>query len=337
MSSATIRSFGEFRGTDIQEITLRSQAGAEARILTYGAVIRDLVVPTAAGPQPVCLGLNSMADYQAHSPHFGAVPGRVANRIAGGRFTLDGKTYTVPRNEGGLNCLHGGDAGFGLRPWRVAEATQDSVTLTLASPDGDAGFPGAVEVTCLYRLIEPATLRYELHATTDAPTVVNLTNHAYFNLDGSPDILDHELTIHAGRITLLDKHLIPTGEIAPVDATPYDFRQPRPIRHPSGQAYDMNFVVEGGGTGTLVHAARARSPKNGLTLDVYSDQPGVQLYDAAKLNCPVPGLGAAHYGPRSGFCLETQLFPDAPNQPNFPSSVLRPGERYANITEFRFG
>ena len=338
MGSAAVRSFGEVEGTAIEEVTIRSRAGAEARILTYGAVIRDLVVPSKAGPQHVCLGLNSMEDYRAHSPHFGAVPGRFANRIAGGRFTLEGKSYDLPRNEGGITCLHGGGKGFGKRPWTIAGSTENSVTLTLHSADGDAGFPGAVDVTCTYTLLEPATLRYELHATTDAATVVNLTNHAYFNLDGSPDILDHEVTIKASARTLLDEHLIPTGEIASVEGTPFDFRLARPVRDPSGQSYDINFVIDGASVagGPLVHAARVHSPKSGVTLDVCTDQPGVQLYDAKKLNCPVPGIEGAHYGPNAGLCLETQLFPDAPNQPTFPSSVLRPGERYTNVTEFRF-
>ncbi len=336
MSDAMRRPFGDDEGTAIEEITIRSAAGAEARILTYGAVIRDLVVPGKAGPQHVCLGLNTLEDYVAHSPYFGAVPGRFANRIAHGRFSLDGETYQLPRNDGGRNTLHGGTKGFGKLPWTVAASTDRSVTLTLHSPAGDEGFPGALDVTCTYTWLEPATLQYEITATTDAPTLVNLTNHAYFNLDGGPDILDHHLTLNASHYTPVDAHLIPTGEIAPVAGTAFDFRTARPVRHASGQFYDNNFVIDRAGGGALVHAARVHSEKSGITLDVHTDQPGVQFYDAKKLDCPVPGLGGAHYGPYAGLCLETQLFPDAPNQPNFPSATLRPGEQYRNQTEYRF-
>lgn len=329
------RIFGTLEGEDVIEVTIRSKGGAEARIITFGAVIRDLVVPSAQGPQPVCLGLETIAHYVEHSPHFGAVAGRVANRIAGGRFPLDGRIYDVPRNERGVNCLHGGDRGFGTRNWTVAATAPDSVTLTLHSADGDEGFPGAVEATCIYTMLEPATLRCELTATTDAPTVVNLTNHAYFNLDGSADVRDHLLTMHASARTPLDADLIPTGEIAPVAGTPYDFRTERPLRNPAGQSYDTNYVLDRTGGG-LVHGARVRSAASGLTMDVYTDQLGLQLYDAGSLDCPVPGLRGAHYGRHAGLCLEAQLFPDAPNHPNFPSITLRPGTTYRNVTEFRF-
>lgn len=336
VADAAVRRFGICDGVPIEAVTIRSKAGAEARILTFGAVIRDCVVPARSGPQRVCLGFDTMEDYLAHSPHFGAVPGRFANRIANGRFSLDGATYQLPLNEAGRTCLHGGFKGFGVLPWTLAAATADSVTLTLRSADGDQGFPGTLDVTCVYRWLEPATLRYEITATTDAPTVVNLTNHAYFNLDGSPTVLDHEVTVHGSRYTVLDDKLIPTGEIRSVEGTVYDFRQPRPVRNPENRAYDINFVIDAAGGGSLVHAARARSLVSGVTLDVHTDQPGVQLYDSGMLDCPASGLGGARYGRHAGLCLETQLFPDAPNQPSFPSSVLRPGERYGNTTEFRF-
>ena len=337
MSNAQITPFGRIDGVEIQEITLRSRAGAEAKIITWGAVVRDLVVPSAKGPQRVVLGLTSIEDYTAYSPHLGAVPGRFANRIAGGRFSLDGQTYELPRNDHGVNCLHGGPHGFGKSPWQIKKRSDNAVTLTIHSPDGDAGFPGAVDATCVYTLLEPATLKFELYATTDKPTVINLTNHSYFNLDGSADILDHELTINAESRTPADATLIPTGEIVEVAGTPFDFRQPRTVRNAAGQTYDRNYVLSGSGkAGPLVHAATVRSPKNGVTLEVHTDQPGMQFYDAAKLNVPVLGLGDAKYGPHGALCLETQLFPDAPNKPSFPSSVLRPGERYAHTTEFRF-
>jgi aldose 1-epimerase len=337
MGAGQSKVFGTLDGVDIHMVTIRSKAGARAEILTWGAVMRDLVVPHAGTEQHVCLGLNSIDDYVKHSPYFGAVPGRFANRIAGGRFTLDGRRYALPCNEGGFNILHGGPEGFGQKVWTIAAQSEDSVTLTLHSPDGDQGFPGALDATCVYTMLEAATLRVDLTATTDAPTVVNLTNHAYFNLDGSENILDHVLAIHAEARTPTDACSIPTGAIEPVAGTPFDFRTPRPIRHPSGRRYDDNFVIGGKRDGTLVQAARATSPKNGLAMDVYTDQPGLQFYDAQFLDCPVPGIGGANYGRHAGFCLETQVFPDAPNHPDFPSSVLRPGERYRNLTEFRFG
>ncbi len=332
--------FGTVDGVDVQEITLGNAAGTTASILTWGAVLRDLVVATAGGPrQRVVLGLNSLDDYRAHSPHFGATPGRFANRIAGGRFTLDGHAHQLPLNDHGKNCLHGGPHGFGKRPWTIAEVREDSVLLRLESGDGDSGFPGALEAFCRYQLGEPATLRVDLTATCDAPTIVNLAHHSYFNLDGGADILDHEVMLAAAFRTPTDADLIPTGEVASVAGTPYDFRTPRPVRDPSGTTYDTNFVIAttpDPATG-LAHAATIRSRKNDLALELHTNQPAVQFYDAAKLDCPAAGLGGARYGAHGGLCLEAQLYPDAPNHRHFPSSVLRPGERYHQRSEYRFG
>ena len=329
--------FGEIDGAPVHEVVIRSKAGAEAKILTYGAVVRDLIVPAAGGAQRVTLGLNSIEDYVKHSPHFGAVPGRFANRIAGGRFVLDGVAHTLDRKPGDKNTLHGGPHGFGKRIWTLGRHDEASVVLTLDSPDGDAGFPGALKATCVYSLLEPATLRVELTATADKPTVVNLTHHGYFNLDGSADILDHEVTLAADFYTPADADLIPTGEIRSVAGTPYDFRTARPVRNPAGTAYDTNFVAADAlGPHGLASVARVRSPRNGLTVSLFSDQPGVQFYDAATLNVPVPGLGGAHYGTHAGFCLEPQAFPDSPNRRHFTDTVLRPGETYRHVSEFRF-
>ncbi len=233
MGEAQVRAFGDMDGVGIEEITIRSPAGAEAKIITWGAVVRDLVVPVDGRPQTTVLGLNSLADYRAHSPSFGAVPGRFANRIGRGQFTLDGKSYQLLLNEKGKTTLHGGPQGFGKRPWRLVASDTASVTLALTSPDGDAGFPGTLEATCRYEL-SGTTLRMELTATADAPTIVNLTNHSYFNLDGSADILDHELTVHAGFRTAVDEDLIPTGEIVTVAGTPFDFRSARTRPQPVG-------------------------------------------------------------------------------------------------------
>jgi aldose 1-epimerase len=329
--------FGEIDGVPAFEVTIGSKAGARAKILTWGAVVRDLVVPARGAPQRVVLGLNTLDDYRAHSPHFGAVPGRFANRIANGSFTLDGVEHRLDRKPGEKHTLHGGPNGFGRRIWKLGAYDASSIALSLESPDGDAGFPGALTATCIYRMLEPATLRVELSAVADRPTIVNLTQHSYFNLDGSPDILDHELTIFAEFYTPADAELIPTGEIRAVAGTPYDFRAPRRVRDPSGTAYDTNFVLSASlSPDGLAPVARLRSPLNDLTLSLFSTEPGVQLYDAAKLNCPAPGLDGQRYGAHAGLCLEPQAFPDAPHRRHFTDCVLRPDSEYQHVSEFRF-
>ncbi len=330
--------FGQIDDAPVIEVAIESKAGASARILTWGAVLRDLVVPTAGGPQRVILGLNTLEDYIAHSPHFGAVPGRFANRIANGRFAIDGVVYQLEREPGEKHTLHGGPKGFGRRLWKLGAHDASSVSLSIDSPDGDAGFPGAVTATCVYRMLEPATLRVELTAVSDRPTIINLTQHAYFNLDGSPDILQHELTLLSDFYTPADAELIPTGEILLAAGTPYDFRVARPVRASDGTTYDTNFVAsrqpEANG---LTPVALLRSLRNGLAMSLFSTEPGVQLYDAAKLDCPVPGLGGARYGAHAGLCLEPQAFPDSPNRRHFTDCVLRPDSEYRHVSEFRFG
>jgi aldose 1-epimerase len=329
--------FGQIDQAPVFEVTIASQAGASAKILTWGAVVRDLVVPASNGLQRVVLGLNTIEDYVAYSPSFGAVPGRFANRIANGRFVLDGITYELERKPGQKHTLHGGPHGFGHRIWKLGAYDTSSVELVLESPDGDAGFPGNLTATCVYRLIEPATLRVELSAVSDRPTVVNLTQHSYFNLDGSPDILDHELTLFADFYTPADSELIPTGEIRAVAGTPYDFRGPRTVRDSALTPYDTNFVAalqwdEDG----LAQIAAVRSPKNGLTMSLFSTEPGVQFYSAAPLNVPVPGLNGQKYGAHAGLALEPQAFPDSPNRRHFTNCVLRPEDEYQHVSEFRF-
>lgn len=329
--------FGTIDGAPAYEVVIATKSGASAKILTWGAVLRDLIVPTRMGPQRVTLGLNRLEDYVAHSPHFGAVPGRFANRIANGRVTIDGIEHALDRKPGEKHTLHGGPNGFGRRLWTLGALDESSVSMTLESPDGDSGFPGALTATCVYRMLEPATLRVELSAVSDRATVVNLTQHGYFNLDGSPNILDHELTLFADFYTPADDELIPTGEIRAVAGTPYDFRVARRVRHPDGTAYDTNFVAslrpddEG-----LAPIARLRSPLNGLALSLHSTEPGVQVYDSAKLDCPAPGLDGARYGPNAGLCLEPQAFPDSPNRRHFTNCILRPGGEYRHVSEFRF-
>ena len=332
-----VKAFGEADGITVFEVELRL-GESRASVISWGGVLRDLVVPARGGPQRVVLGLNTLDDYLHHSPHMGATAGRFANRIAGGQFSIDGHAYQAPLNEGGKTSLHGGGAGFGKRPWKLGKHDASSVTLTLHSPAGDAGYPGTLDVACTYRLLAPATLEIELKATTDAPTLVNLAHHSYFNLDGSPDARGHELRLNADFYTPVDSALIPTGEVRAVAGTPFDFRAARPIRNAAGQAYDHNFVVApmaDAATG-LAPVGTLRSPVNGLSMEVHSTEPGLQFYDGGKLNCPVPGLGGVRYGAHGGLCFEAQVFPDAPNRRHFPSAVLRPGARYRQLTQYRF-
>ncbi|MDE3175788.1 MAG: galactose mutarotase [Pseudomonadota bacterium] len=333
----TAKVFGRIGDTPVLEAEIGSKAGARAKILTYGAVLRDLLIPVGGGLQRVTLGLNSVEDYVEHSPSFGAVPGRFANRIAHGRFAIDGVAYTLDRKAGAEHTLHGGSKGFGRRIWKLGEHSAEAVELSLVSDDGDMGFPGQMRATCRYSFVEPATLRVELKATSDKPTLVNLTQHAYFNLDGSPDILDHQLELGCDFYTPSDALLIPTGEIRAVAGTGYDFRAARPIRNPQGVTYDTNFVVSRAlGADGLAFVARLKSPRNGLALELHSSEPGVQVYDAATLNCPVPGLDGARYGAHAGLCLEPQAFPDSPNRRHFTDTVLRPDQEYSHVSEFRF-
>ncbi|MCO4053994.1 MAG: galactose mutarotase [Bosea sp.] len=335
-------------GHPIREVTIRSAAGASATIMEWGAVVRDMSVPADGKPQRVVLGFETLDHYLRHSPHFGAIAGRFANRIEGGRFTLDGQPHQLKLNQDGRHSLHGGGDGFGKRPWTILHHDAASVTLALLSPDGDHGYPGALTVLCRYTLAEPATLRVELTATTDAPTIVNLCHHSYFNLDGSADILDHELELRANLMTPVDGDLIPSGEVASVAATPFDFRKPRPVRrlNPDGSRhwYDHNFILrrdrrEASSMPGLevAHAATLRSLRNGLAMQVWTTEPAIQLYDGFKMGTPVPGLTGAPYGAAAGLCLEPQHVPDSPNLPHFPSTVLRPGEVYRQVTEYRFG
>jgi aldose 1-epimerase len=331
------KTFGHIGDSPVLEVEIGSKSGARAKILTYGAVVRDLLVPVDGALQRVVLGLNSIEDYVRHSPSFGAVPGRYANRIAHGRFAIDGVTYHLARKPGAEHTLHGGPNGFNHRIWKLGEHTETSVSLSLLSDDGDMGFPGEMRVTCLYTFIEPATLRVEFTAVADKPTVVNLTQHSYFNLDGSPDILDHEVELGCDFYTPGDADLVPTGEIRAVAGTAYDFRSARMVRNAEGVTYDTNFVVSRPtGPDDLAFVARVRSPKNRLTMELHSTEPGVQFYDAAKLNCPVPGLDGARYGAHAGLCLEPQAFPDSPNRRHFTDTVLRPDREYRHVSEFRF-
>lgn len=333
--------------------TLTNRHGVRADITDFGATIARLFVPDRAGRlDDVVLGFSSLDDYVRSSPYFGAVIGRVGNRIAHGRFTLDGRLHPLVTNNtpNGIPChLHGGNVGFDKVLWSATpEPSETSPALVLRhrSPDGDEGYPGNLDVTVRYTLTDDNALRVDYTATTDRATPVNLTQHSYFNLkgEGHSDILDHEVTLHASRYTPVDAGLIPTGQIVPVAGTPLDFTPPHPIgarinddheqlRHAAG--YDHNYVLDHP-AGALGLAARVSESTTGRVLEVHTDQPGVQFYAGNFLDGTLTGKRGAAYVRRGGFCLETQHFPDSPNQPTFPDTILRPGQTYRTSTVFAF-
>jgi aldose 1-epimerase len=342
-----MRHFGTCNGLAIHEVTLTT-ADAEARIIEYGAVIRDLKVRRLDGTmQRVVLGLDTVDDYIAHAPHFGAVAGRFANRIRHGRFTLDGKAYQLALNQDGRHHLHGGGpTGFGKQPWRLVHHTATTATLVHTSPDGTNGFPGTLQLTCRYTLTGK-TLRMELFAHTDQATIVNFCQHSYFNLDGSADILDHTLAVRANLYLPADADLIVNGALEPVNGTPFDYRVARAVRNPGADGRhiwcDYSFMLRGDRTEPsvadglrLAHAATLASSRSGLALECWTTEPVLHVYDGFKVNVPVPGLDGARYAANAGLCLEAQHAPDSPNLPHFPSTVLRPGDLYRQVTEYRF-
>jgi aldose 1-epimerase len=329
--------------------TLRNDAGMEVRIMNYGATILSLRTPDRNHQiDDVVLGFDRVEPYATVSPYIGSVVGRYGNRIAKGRFSIDGQLFTLATNNG-PNHLHGGVEGFNKRLWQsepFSKATTVGVKMSYRSADGEEGYPGTLSADVTYTLTNRNELVVEYHATTDKPTIVNLTQHSYFNLAGAKaaDILKHEVTINADRYTPVDDNLIPTGELAPVAGTPFDFRTPTAIgaridhdnvQLARGHGYDHNWVLNRQGDG-LVFAARASDPVTGRILEVATTEPGVQFYTGNFLDGTLTGKGGRVYGRRSGFCLETQHFPDSPNHPNFPSTILRPGEVYTSKTIFRF-
>lgn len=334
----TVTSFGQLAdGTEVPLITI-SGGGLSVGVIGLGAVIRSLNFDAGKGLAPRVLGLETLADYLAHSPSMGIVAGRYANRIGGSRFTLDGREIVLAPNEG-RNHLHGGPGGFGKRVWSLADAMSDRVVLRLISDDGDQGYPGRVEAVCDYHITGDGVLSITLTATTDAPTIINLATHSYFNLDGSPDILDHRLEIPAETYTPVDAELIPTGDIVPVAGTPFDFRSARPVRllvDGKRAGYDHNFIVARDKAAAPRLMARVTDGAGTVALAVHSTEPGVQFYDGAYLAVPVKGLGGRTISANGGLCLEPQIFPDTPNKPQFGSAVLRPGETYSQVTEYRF-
>jgi aldose 1-epimerase len=336
--------FGKTReGAAVELYTLTNSKGMKAKIITYGAIVTELIVPDRAGKAgDVVLGFDNLDQYLAPNPYFGAIVGRVGNRIAKGRFRLGSVEYKLATNDG-PNHLHGGLKGFDKVVWKAKPAaTVDGPSLELSylSPDGEEGYPGNLSCKVVYTLTEENAVRIDYTATTDKPTPVNLTNHAYFNLagPGSGDILDHELMIAARRYTPVDDTLIPTGEIASVANTPMDFTKPMTIGARIAQVkggYDHNYVLDSGGSKTPVLAARVREKKTGRVMEVYTTQPGVQFYTGNFLDGTISGIGGA-YRQHYGFCLETQHFPDSVHHSNFPSVILNPGETYRQTTTYKF-
>jgi aldose 1-epimerase len=350
-SRLTQQPFGQSPdGEAIEIVTLSNLNGIEVRVMTYGGVIVTLRTPDRERRvDDIVLGHDDAAGYFTSAAFFGTLVGRYANRIAKGRFTLDGREYVLATNNG-PNHLHGGRKGWDKAVWRP-EAFNDrrgvGVTLTHTSRDGDEGYPGTVKATVTYTLKDADELQIDYVATTDKPTIINLSQHSYFNLAGTraASILDHEVSINADRYTPVDAGLIPTGELAPVQGTPFDFRQPTAIgaridqtheQLERGRGYDHNFVLNRQRDG-LIPAATVYEPTSGRTLEVLTTEPGVQFYTGNFLNGTITGKGGVKYGYRAGFCLETQHFPDSPNRPNFPTPVLRPGETYRSTTVFKFG
>lgn len=328
--------FGRLETGEPVQLVVLTGGGLTAKIITWGAVIQDLRLDGHA--PPLVLGLENLADYLAHSPYFGATPGRNANRIGNGRFAIDGASFQLELNERGVTHLHGGSDGLGRRNWQIVDQSDSHVTLRIVDPAGRAGYPGNCTVTCTYRLLAPATLSVTYEATTDAPTIANLCQHSYFNLDGDSDALGHEISIAADHYLPVDERLIPLGEIRPVAGTPFDLRTLTPMRRQTeagGVAFDHNFCLAKERR-AKTPVALARSNRSGVALEVHTTEPGVQLYTGSMINVAVPGLEGRRYGPFAGFCLETQVWPDAVNHQGFPQAVLRPGETLRQETDYIF-
>jgi aldose 1-epimerase len=333
-------------GTPVDLYVLTNAKGSIAKVMTYGAILTELHVADRDGKlDDVVLGFDNLKEYLAGHPMFGATVGRVANRIAKGKFTLDGKEYTLAVNNG-PNSLHGGRKGFDKVVWKAEALPKPdgvAVQFNYRSPDGEEGYPGNLSCTVTYALTNDNELRITYAATADKATPVNLTNHSYFNLGGAKngDVLGHMLMLAADEYTPADSTLIPTGEIKSVKNTPLDFTHPTPIGariaelKPNPGGYDHNYVIRGGGK-SLVLAARVYEPKTGRVMELSTTEPGVQLYTANFLDSKRKGKAGAAYGKHHAFCLETQHFPDSVNHPSFPSVILRPGETYKQTTVYKF-
>ncbi|MCB0571809.1 MAG: galactose mutarotase [Phaeodactylibacter sp.] len=347
--SITTSDYGQAAEGPAQLFTLKNKNGMEVDITNYGGAITRLLAPGKDGQlADIVLGFDKLEDYQKDHPYFGAIIGRYGNRIAKGKFSIDGHDYTLAANNG-ANALHGGPMGFHKRLWQAKEIQREGyvgLELSRLSPDMEEGYPGNLQATVRYLLNNDNELHIEYEATADKPTVVNLTNHSYFNMKGAGngDILGHELMINASAFTPVDSTLIPTGELRPVEGTPFDFRTPTAIGERVnaddeqirfGLGYDHNFVLDRKGEG-LELAASVYEPTTGRFMEVLTTEPGLQFYCGNFLDGSNVGKGGVPYAYRTGFCLETQHYPDSPNQAAFPSTVLRPGEKYETRTVYRF-
>jgi len=353
MTNIQQQAFGSVRGKPVQLYTLQNKNGMVVKITNYGGTVVSLMAPDRKGHfSDVVLGFDTVQEYVDHSPFFGCITGRYANRIAGGRFSLDGHQYSLATNNG-PNHLHGGKVGFDKQIW-TASTKGGALHLSYTSPDGEEGYPGTLKSEVTYTLTNKNELRIDYLSTTDKATVINLTNHSYFNLAGfdnkevevdASTVLNHELTLYADRYTPVDATSIPLGDLAPVAGTPFDFRTSTAIgkrinsdneQLKRGKGYDHNFVLKTKRDKRLVKAARVYDSLSGRVMEVETTEPGIQLYTGNFLD-NVKGKNGENYPHRSALCLESQTFPDSPNQASFPSPVLRPGEKYRQTTVYRFG
>lgn len=336
--SVTTRQFGEHKGQRVDEITLISDTGAEVSFITYGGAMRSWLVPVRGGKRQVALGFESFAPYPEHSPYFGALTGRVANRIGGGRFSIDGKEYRLPTNERG-NTLHGGPDGLAQQIWEAEpDEARTAVKFTHISPDGAMGFPGTAKIAATYRLWGNK-LRLDFEASLDTVSPLSLVQHHYFNLGDGDDVIDHRFQVESSAFTELDAQLIPTGNIIEVKpGSDRDLRTPRVLRRADGTPidHDGNYVLDAG-RDLSQPVATVMAPDGAVTLKLWTDQPGLQVYNAVMTNVAMPGHNGKHYGRHSGFCLEDQHFPDAVHHPHFPSIWHGPLRPYRHWCEFEIG
>lgn len=342
-SSVTIEkdTFGTLKdGRKVYLFTLTNTQGTEIKITNYGGIVTSVRVPDKEGEMGnVVLGFDNLEDYLGNDPYFGAIIGRYGNRIADAQFTLDGREYELAANDGD-NHLHGGEKGFNELLWEAEILDDNSLRLTHLSEDGEEGYPGNLQVSVIYTLTDQNELKIEYEATTDKATPVNLTNHSYFNLTGDPStpVLDHVLTLNASRYTPVNDELIPTGEIAPVEGTPFDFTEPHKIGARIDQVeggYDHNFVLDSS-PDSLQLAATLYEPESGREMKVYTTEPGVQFYSGNFLDGSFQGPDGTPFVKHGGLCLETQHYPNSPNEPGFPSTILRPAETYNTVTIYQF-